>query len=368
MRGGKANSHQSDTAYTRRIDGDGLSHRERSLQKVPCTRCGQFVARQYLEKHRRTRKCQRASTPTPAPDFTPPAPSTPIIATPLPMTYRCSVPPFSETACPAVGCPYVTPDAETRGNGFSARSMRVHFRSRHPADIIIVEEEGPEALPKCPRCGLFQRHVGAAHQATADCRKYEKAHQQRLAATVQAAAQDTVFTIHGVPIRTVKSFRYLGRLLDDRDDDRPAVARNLGRARQKWGSVARILSKQGARPKAMASFYKAIVMSILLYGSESWVLTKSMMRELESFHRRCARCITGRHIRERADGSWHCPDTAVTLDQAGLFPIDEYIKRRTDTVKAFVEKRAIYRRCLASRPLASSINQLVWWKTIRSDA
>ena len=34
----------------------------------------------------------------------------------------------------------------------------------------------------------------------------------------------------------------------------------------------------------MANFYKVIVQTVLLYGSESWVLTQKMWKAIERFH------------------------------------------------------------------------------------
>jgi hypothetical protein len=59
---------------------------------------------------------------------------------------------------------------------------------------------------------------------------------------------------------------------------------NLRKARMKWGRISRILSMDGADPKAMASLYKAIVVqSVLLYGSESWVLVLLMEKKITEF-------------------------------------------------------------------------------------
>jgi hypothetical protein len=59
----------------------------------------------------------------------------------------------------------------------------------------------------------------------------------------------------------------------------------------------------------MAIFYRTVVMYVLLYGSETWVLTKDMMRQLCSFHRRCCWGITGEFIHQGEDGEWICPDS-----------------------------------------------------------
>ena len=64
----------------------------------------------------------------------------------------------------------------------------------------------------------------------------------------------------------------------------------------------------------MSIFYKVpvIVLKVLLYGSESWVLTDHIKRKLNSFHNICARFITGRHI-TKIDDQWHYPETKQTL-------------------------------------------------------
>lgn len=41
---------------------------------------------------------------------------------------------------------------------------------------------------------------------------------------------------------------------------------------------------EGAKSKVMGMFYKAVVQSVLLYGSETWVLTKANYDILNSFH------------------------------------------------------------------------------------
>jgi hypothetical protein len=59
MIGSKAFASISKTAYTRRITGEGLTHRERNLQKVECELCGEMIGRQYTTNHQKTMKCER---------------------------------------------------------------------------------------------------------------------------------------------------------------------------------------------------------------------------------------------------------------------------------------------------------------------
>jgi hypothetical protein len=99
--------------------------------------------------------------------------------------------------------------------------------------------------------------------------------------------EGTIFTIIGTLIRTVGEFKYLGRILDKSDNDWPAIqwAINQAQAIQAvQGHQQHFLETDGAGVISMMSIYKAVVQAVLLYGSESWVLTDAMVRTLQSFH------------------------------------------------------------------------------------
>ena len=139
----------------------------------------------------------------------------------------------------------------------------------------------------------------------------------------QEQAKQVTFNVAGIDIETVSEFKYLGRIFRNDDSDQGAIDYNLSKARKVWGMVSRVLSQERSNPKIMASFYKAVVQSILLYGSESWVLTKIMWQKLTSFHHRCARFMTGRHIRKLPDDTWEYPNSEITLATAGLKTMQE---------------------------------------------
>ena len=84
----------------------------------------------------------------------------------------------------------------------------------------------------------------------------------------------------------MKEFRYLGRILTSTDDDWPAMARNLQKARATWGRLARILGREGADPKVSHNFYIAVTQQILLFRAETWVLTVKMEAALDAFQGR----------------------------------------------------------------------------------
>ena len=75
-----------------------------------------------------------------------------------------------------------------------------------------------------------------------------------------------------------------------------------------------------------------MVQSVLLYGSETWVITPQVLQVLGSFHNRVARRISRRMPRLQANGVWFYPPIAEALSEAGLFPIEHYVQKRQRTL------------------------------------
>ena len=71
-----------------------------------------------------------------------------------------------------------------------------------------------------------------------------------------------------------------------------------------WGQLARILGREGADPKVSHSFYTVVTQQVLLFGAESWVLTKRMQSALDAFQGRVARRLTVRLPCCGRDGKW----------------------------------------------------------------
>jgi hypothetical protein len=92
--------------------------------------------------------------------------------------------------------------------------------------------------------------------------------------------------------------------------------------------IARVLARESATPRISALFYKATIQTVLLYGSETWVVTNEILQLLTSFHHGIARRLTGRYPRPIPDtDEWTYPSIQETLRMAGLFPMEEYLRR-----------------------------------------
>ena len=118
----------------------------------------------------------------------------------------------------------------------------------------------------------------------------------------QVMADEIKFYIQGEEIERVREFKYLGRILTDNDDDTKCIDNALAKARRQWNCIGKMLKREGANAEIMGRFYITIVMSVLLYGSESWTITGKNLVKLKSFHNRALRYMTGRHIRKKNEG------------------------------------------------------------------
>ena len=74
------------------------------------------------------------------------------------------------------------------------------------------------------------------------------------------------FDFYGKQIESVPRFTYLGRVMTAGDDDWPAVAGDLAKARKSWGRLQGILRREGATPRISGKFFKAVVQQVLLFG------------------------------------------------------------------------------------------------------
>ena len=76
--------------------------------------------------------------------------------------------------------------------------------------------------------------------------------------------------------------------------------------------------KTGAKLQARGVMYKTAIQLVLLYGSESWMVTGAMLKVLEGFHLRLARRIAEITAWSTTGGEWEWPPVAESLDTSGI--------------------------------------------------
>ena len=84
----------------------------------------------------------------------------------------------------------------------------------------------------------------------------------------------------------------------------PAVFQNLNKAWRWWGVISRVLTKTVATVRSRGVIYKALAQSVILYGSEIWVVMGVVLKVLSGIHHREARRITWMTAKLVADGYW----------------------------------------------------------------
>ena len=131
---------------------------------------------------------------------------------------------------------------------------------------------------------------------------------------------------NGTFMPVVAEFPYLGSFLTrDCKDDRDVINR-IEAAGAAFGALRQsVFSSPYVSFPTKKIVYLALIITILLYGSESWSLTEKLLHKLRLFHRRCIRamCRVNRlHTRQ------HHIRTTDLLARVGLAPLDTYIVRR----------------------------------------
>jgi hypothetical protein len=218
--------------------------------------------------------------------------------------------------------------------------MRRHFCDVHPMDLIKVPKEG--RFDRCERWGMQVHPLYPRHRLSKECQVGVERRQQRETAVTAALALRQQFTIHSNVLERVEVYKYLGWMMAHDNDDTQAVRAQLRKARATWARVGKVLQGENTPPTVAGKFYLAIVQTILLYGSETWVISPQAMARLEGFHIRAAWCMTQKHKPRRSPRKeWVYPKLEDVLRECGMKSIAEYIQIRRQMILVYVATRPI---------------------------
>ncbi len=132
--------------------------------------------------------------------------------------------------------------------------------------------------------------------------------------TTEVKLDDTI-------LKEVESFAYLGSVMSSAGGISEEVEARISKAARAY----QIWRKPVFRSKNLSigtkmSVFRSLVLSILLYGCETWPVTMVEIRKLNTFHRRCIRDIVRVTI-------WDQIRTEVVLARAKEEPIQDQIRR-----------------------------------------
>jgi hypothetical protein len=145
------------------------------------------------------------------------------------------------------------------------------FWDIHPLDLVVVPKEG--CYSRCKQCGIQVNPLYPYHWYSKECQVGVEHHKQRVTAVSSALALRQQLAVCGNVLKRVEVYKYLGRLMAQDNNDIQAIWAQIQKARATWARVGQILQNKNASPFVAARFYQAIVQAILLYSSETWVIS-----------------------------------------------------------------------------------------------
>jgi hypothetical protein len=328
----------SSTSYRHRMTGEGQAAKEQKNNQVNCNICQRSIQASSLPRHLANIHQIYCKPIQQIPER---------LLEYSDQTYVISMQNNqSITGCPVNDCP---------GRATTKHNMRRHFAELHPNAKMIITEEG--ILPRCESCKMFVNNP-TTHKNTQLCEILQGKRKKEEIVKQNIRDNQVNIEIGGQQIEKVDSFLYLGRWISVDDSDEIAAINNIRKAQAKWKRIFPVLTREGAQPKMMTSFYKAVVLSSLLYGSETWVMTKKIYNNIESFHRTATRRIAKLPIKyDRKNEEWIYPSMKKAFKKAKMQPIYEYLHDRRKYIIPFAEQSWIY-KSLSNREKHST--KLLW--------
>ena len=103
-----------------------------------------------------------------------------------------------------------------------------------------------------------------------------------------------IFTLNNQQLKNVDTFKYLGSFLSSSCDIEYEIQNCIRLASSSFGKLkGRVFLNRNLTVKTKVNVYRAVCLSILLYGSETWTVYRAQVRRLEAFHIRCLQNILG---------------------------------------------------------------------------
>ena len=122
---------------------------------------------------------------------------------------------------------------------------------------------------------------------------------------------------------------------------------NIWKDCSRWARFSSIWWREGADPQTCGNFYKAVVQATLLFGSDTWVITPSIGRNLGALLHRVTRHLAVIQPKQYIMGRWEYPPMDKAMAAVGLDEVDAYVLCYHNTITHYIATRPILELCLA---------------------
>ena len=104
--------------------------------------------------------------------------------------------------------------------------------------------------------------------------------------------QEPNITVNGQRLQAVEHFTYLGSTLSRSANIDAEVNNRIAKASSAFGRLRKtVWERRGISQLTKIKVYKAVVLTTLLYGCETWTIYRRHEKQLQQFHLRCLRSI-----------------------------------------------------------------------------
>ena len=182
------------------------------------------------------------------------------------------------------------------GSLFNLRRLQTHIKTQERliqnllfADDAALVAHTKRALQRMTSCfadasRLFSLEVSL--------RKTEVLHQP----TPHEEYRPPHISIGDTALKSTQQFIYLGCTISSDAKIDKEIDNRLAKANSSFGKLyKRVWNNKCLKCKTKIRVYRAIVLTTLLFSSETWVIYRSHIRLLERFHQRCLRTILNIH-------------------------------------------------------------------------
>ncbi|VDO64723.1 unnamed protein product [Schistosoma margrebowiei] len=94
-------------------------------------------------------------------------------------------------------------------------------------------------------------------------------------------------TLDGKTLEDVKTFTYLGSIIDEHGESDADVKSQIGKVRAAYLQLKKICSSKQLSTNTKVRIFNTNVKTVLLYGAETWKTTKAIIRKIQMFINSC---------------------------------------------------------------------------------
>ncbi|XP_050513376.1 uncharacterized protein LOC126889292 [Diabrotica virgifera virgifera] len=105
------------------------------------------------------------------------------------------------------------------------------------------------------------------------------------------ARNNTLFNIDNMQIENVENFTYLGSGITESGGTENDIRMRIGKVQQAFSMLNPVWRSGEYTTRTKIRIFQSNVMSVLLYGCETWKVTKSLTDKLQIFVNKCLRRI-----------------------------------------------------------------------------